>query len=168
MHFEIGDLRALPSSSQTQSSCRRCVRRAVDRLADRLGFIRNLVGFRRLPFLLARSSNTVANHSEAADAECARSHSSNEANWRRRTIVCLSNAYGLQDELSPEVPDDQITLYRPDREEDIKRLISYAIGCMMGRYSLDKPGLIYAHSGNRASTPASTRPFRLTMTALSR
>ena len=54
----------------------------------------------------------------------------------------------LQDELSPEVPDDQITLYRPDREEDIKRLISYAIGCMMGRYSLDKPGLIYAHNGN--------------------
>jgi type II restriction/modification system DNA methylase subunit YeeA len=58
-------------------------------------------------------------------------------------------AYGLQDELSPEVSDDEITLYRPDREEDIKRLISYAIGCMMGRYSLDKPGLIYAHSGNQ-------------------
>jgi len=57
-------------------------------------------------------------------------------------------AYGLQDELSPEVPEDQITLYRPSREEDTKRLISYAIGCMMGRYSLDKPGLIYAHSGN--------------------
>jgi hypothetical protein len=58
-------------------------------------------------------------------------------------------AYGLQDELSPEVSEGQITLYRPDRGEDIKRLISYAIGCMMGRYSLDKPGLIYAHSGNK-------------------
>jgi hypothetical protein len=58
------------------------------------------------------------------------------------------DAYGLQDELSPEVPDDQITLYRPDREEDIKRLISYAIGCMMGRYSLDKPGLILANQGD--------------------
>ena len=58
------------------------------------------------------------------------------------------DAYGLQDELSPDVPDDQITLHRPDRAEDIKRLISYAIGCMMGRYSLDKEGLIYAHSGN--------------------
>jgi hypothetical protein len=61
----------------------------------------------------------------------------------------LIDAYGLQDELSPEVPEDQITLYRPDQEEDIKRLISYAVGCMMGRYSLDKPGLIYAHSGNQ-------------------
>jgi hypothetical protein len=57
-------------------------------------------------------------------------------------------AYGLQDELSHEVSDDQITLYRPDREEDIRRLLSYAVGCMMGRYSLDKEGLVYAHSGN--------------------
>jgi type II restriction/modification system DNA methylase subunit YeeA len=58
------------------------------------------------------------------------------------------NAYGLQNELTPEVPEDQITLARPDVEKDVKRLISYAIGCMMGRYSLDEPGLIYAQSGN--------------------
>ena len=58
------------------------------------------------------------------------------------------NAYGLQDELSPEVPESQITLARADREKDSQRLISYAIGCMMGRYSLDDPGLIYAHAGN--------------------
>ena len=57
-------------------------------------------------------------------------------------------AYGLQDELSPEVPEDQITLARADREKDCQRLMSYAIGCMMGRYSLDEPGLIYAHAGN--------------------
>ncbi|MFH0960555.1 MAG: BREX-1 system adenine-specific DNA-methyltransferase PglX, partial [Pseudomonadota bacterium] len=58
-------------------------------------------------------------------------------------------AYGLQGELSPEVPQDQITLTQPDRGEDIKRLISYGVGCTMGRYTLDKPGLIYAHSGNK-------------------
>ncbi len=51
-------------------------------------------------------------------------------------------AYGLQDELSPEVPEEQITLVRADRAKDSRRLISYAIGCMMGRYRLDKPGLI--------------------------
>ena len=56
--------------------------------------------------------------------------------------------YGLQSELTPEVPEDQITLARADREKDCQRLISYAIGCMMGRYSLDEPGLIYAHAGN--------------------
>jgi type II restriction/modification system DNA methylase subunit YeeA len=57
-------------------------------------------------------------------------------------------AYGLQDELSSEVPEAQITLTRTDQEKDSQRLISYAIGCMMGRYSLDEPGLIYAHAGN--------------------
>jgi hypothetical protein len=63
------------------------------------------------------------------------------------------NAYGLQDELSPEVPESQITLTRADREKDCQRLISYAIGCMMGRYSLDEPGLIYAHAGNVGFDP---------------
>ncbi|WP_426174910.1 BREX-1 system adenine-specific DNA-methyltransferase PglX [Massilia sp. TWR1-2-2] len=58
------------------------------------------------------------------------------------------DAYGLQDELAPDVPENQITLARASREKDSQRLISYAIGCMMGRYSLDEPGLIYANSGN--------------------
>lgn len=62
-------------------------------------------------------------------------------------------AYGLQDELSPEVPEEQITLARADREKDCQRLISYAIGCIMGRYSLDEPGLIYAHAGNVGFDP---------------
>ena len=57
-------------------------------------------------------------------------------------------AYGLQDELTPDVPDEQITLVRADREKDSVRLVSYALGCMMGRYSLDKAGLIYANAGN--------------------
>ncbi len=58
-------------------------------------------------------------------------------------------AYGLQEELTPDVTEGQITLARADREADVKRLISYAVGCMMGRYRLDRPGLIYAHSGNK-------------------
>jgi len=62
--------------------------------------------------------------------------------------ISLLKSYGLQAELSPEVPEDQITLARADREKDCQRLISYAIGCMMGRYSLEEPGLIYAHAGN--------------------
>ena len=68
-------------------------------------------------------------------------------------------AYGLQDELSPEVPEEQITLTRADREQDMKRLLSYAIGCMMGRYSLDEPGLIYAHAGNEGFDAARYRSF---------
>ena len=75
------------------------------------------------------------------------------------------DAYGLQGELTPELPIEEITLtvnpaYRYGgklteedqwvrfRQDTMKELVSYAIGCMMGRYSLDAPGLIYAHSGN--------------------
>jgi type II restriction/modification system DNA methylase subunit YeeA len=75
---------------------------------------------------------------------------------RRRDLRALEeennrlfiNAYGLQGELTAEVADDQITLARADREKDSQRLISYVIGCIMGRYSLDEPGLIYANAGN--------------------
>ena len=86
------------------------------------------------------------------------------------------DAYGLADELTPEVPIEQITLtvnpaYRYGikksaeerdirfREDTLQELISYAIGCMMGRYSLDAPGLIYANSGNEGFDPTSYIKF---------
>lgn len=52
--------------------------------------------------------------------------------------------YGLQDELSPEVADKDVTIRKADRGRDIRSFISYAIGCMFGRYSLDVDGLAYA------------------------
>lgn len=69
------------------------------------------------------------------------------------------NAYGLQDELTPDVPDDQITLTRADATADSQRLISYIIGCIMGRYSLDEQGLIYAHAGNQNFDPTRYSTF---------
>ena len=52
--------------------------------------------------------------------------------------------YGLQDELTPEVEDKDVTVRRADLGRDIRSLLSYAVGCILGRYSLDKPGLAYA------------------------
>lgn len=52
--------------------------------------------------------------------------------------------YGLQDELTPEVEDKDVTVRKADLQRDIRSLISYAVGCMFGRYSLDVPGLSYA------------------------
>ncbi len=52
--------------------------------------------------------------------------------------------YGLQDELSPEVEDKDVTVRKADLQRDIKSLISYAVGCMFGRYSLNEEGLVYA------------------------
>lgn len=52
--------------------------------------------------------------------------------------------YGLQDELTPEVEDKDVTVRKADLQRDIKSLLSYAVGCMFGRYSLDVEGLAYA------------------------
>lgn len=52
--------------------------------------------------------------------------------------------YGLQDELTPEVQDKDVTVRKADLSRDIKSFVSYAVGCMFGRYSLDVDGLAYA------------------------
>ena len=52
--------------------------------------------------------------------------------------------YCLQDELTPEVEEKDVTVRRADLQREIKSLISYAIGCIFGRYSLDVEGLCYA------------------------
>ena len=96
------------------------------------------------------------------------------AHWREMTLEMqrleeennriFIDAYGLQDELTPEVPLNEITLtcnphyrYGNDKSEDeleallladtMRELVSYAVGCMLGRYALDKPGLILANHG---------------------
>ena len=66
--------------------------------------------------------------------------------------------YGLQDELTPDVADKDVTVRKADLSRDIRSLISYAVGCMMGRYSLDKPGLAYAGGAWDASQYASYLP----------
>jgi len=96
------------------------------------------------------------------------------AHWREMTLEMqrleeennriFIDAYGLQDELTPEVPLTEITLtcnphyrYGNNKSQDeleallladtMRELVSYAVGCMFGRYALDKPGLILANQG---------------------
>lgn len=52
--------------------------------------------------------------------------------------------YSLQDELTPEVEDKDITVRKADLGREVRSFVSYAVGCMFGRYSLDEEGLIYA------------------------
>lgn len=54
------------------------------------------------------------------------------------------NTYGLRNELTPEVEDKDVTIHKADLQRDIRSFISYAVGCMFGRYSLDYQGLVYA------------------------
>lgn len=56
----------------------------------------------------------------------------------------LIDIYGLEDELTPEVKEEDISVKRANLQREMRSLISYAVGCMFGRYSLDNAGLIYA------------------------
>lgn len=67
-------------------------------------------------------------------------------------------AYELKDELTPEVPEKNITMRKANLKKDIVTFISYIVGCMLGRYSLDEPGLSYAGGGWDGSKYATFQP----------
>ena len=65
------------------------------------------------------------------------------------------NLYKLQEELSSDEDDKEVSVRKADQQREVKSLISYAVGCMFGRYSIDSPGLIYA-GGNWDSSKYAT------------
>ncbi len=146
LSFQIGDFKNLPYKVQDKNDVSEVVNRCIsiskydwDAYETSWDFLDNPV-IRTNQSKLALSFEAWQSQNQAAVAEMKRLEEENN-----RLFI---EAYGLQDELTPDVPDDQITLTRADREKDSQRLVSYAIGCMMGRYSLDEAGLIYAHAGN--------------------
>lgn len=77
------------------------------------------------------------------EALCEKSFNQLKANEEEMNRIFI-DIYGLQDELTPEVEDKDVTVSKADLGRDIRSLLSYAVGCMFGRYSLDEPGLVYA------------------------
>jgi hypothetical protein len=71
-----------------------------------------------------------------------------------RNNAIFINAFGLSGELSPAAVEEQLTLGRANRERDSQSLVSYVVGCAMGRYSLDAPGLAFASEGDAGFDPA--------------
>lgn len=72
---------------------------------------------------------------------------------------CVISGLGLSNENILSVRPEEITVTRADHVDDSKRLVSYIVGCMMGRYSLDVPGLIYAHNGSLGFDPSRYSKF---------
>ncbi len=77
------------------------------------------------------------------EAECEERFNQLKANEEELNRIFIE-IYGLQDELTPEVEDKDVTVRKADLQREIKSLLSYAVGCMFGRYSLDVEGLAYA------------------------
>lgn len=179
LHFEVGDVAALP------------LPRKNDALFDHEGVCRLIRiasadwnsyerawGFQSLPLISAGSkTNSTLEVSYKAWLSQSVSMIDEMKRLEEENNRFFIDAYGLQGELTPDVHVGQITLtvnpaYRyggklPEdeqrtrfRQDTMKELVSYAIGCMMGRYSLDKPGLIYAHGGNQGFDANQYKTFR--------
>ena len=86
---------------------------------------------------------TVLEAFDRWQAECDERFDQLKANEEELNRIFIG-IYGLQDELTPEVEDKDITVRKADLSREIRSFISYAVGCMFGRYSLDEEGIIYA------------------------
>ena len=111
--------------------------------------------FRHHPLL--RKVSTIAEAFEQWKTECDDRFNQLKANEEELNRIFI-DIYGLQDELTPEVEDKDVTVRKADLGRDIRSFISYAVGCMFGRYSLGKDGLVYAGGKWDASKYASFLP----------
>ena len=101
---------------------------------------------------ISATTPLTTNHSSLTTISQAYQRWEEETNTRFSTLKAneeelnriFIDIYGLQDELTPEVEDKDVTVRKADLQRDIKSLLSYAVGCMFGRYSLDVEGLAYA------------------------
>lgn len=77
------------------------------------------------------------------ERQCSERFNQLKANEEKLNRIFIE-IYDLQDELTPDLEDKDVTVRKADLQRDIKSLVSYAVGCMFGRYSLDVDGLAYA------------------------
>lgn len=152
LHANPGDVSQIPFIEPTDTQVLKEIQNNTDRLIaiakEDWNSLEEARDFTFLRLLQSNDSNgTVSGSWQHWSAEHdARFTETMQREARNNTL--LAAIYGVSDELDCAASEEEITLYRPERDEDAKRLISYSMGCMMGRYSLDEPGVIYAHSGN--------------------
>lgn len=97
--------------------------------------------FKQHPLL--RNVSTISEAFNEWQTECEERFNQLKANEEELNRIFI-DIYGLQDELTPEVEDKDVTVRKADLQRDIKSLLSYAVGCMFGRYSTYKDGLLFA------------------------
>ena len=160
INFKPGNYYALPYLNQMEKEISSIVERNISISQDDWNVFEQSWDFTRHPLVPLtrerqeqetyqfRSSRMekfgcIAWHYEKWVLECETRFVQLKANEEELNRIFI-DIYGLQDELAPEVEDKDVTVRKADLERDIRSLISYAVGCMFGRYSLDEPGLAYA------------------------
>ena len=142
MGFESGYLRKLPLiESDSLDSIVERVKHCIDGSNTEWDSFEVSWDFKKHPLL--RNVSTISEAFAQWQEECDDRFNRLKANEEELNRVFI-DIYGLQDELTPEVEDKDVTVRKADLQRDIKSLLSYAVGCMFGRYSLDVEGLAYA------------------------
>ena len=142
MGFESGYLRKLPLiESDSLDSIVERVKHCIDGSNAEWDSFEISWDFKKHPLL--RNISTISEAFTQWQSECDARFNQLKANEEELNRIFI-DIYGLQDELTPEVEDKDVTVRKADLQRDIKSLLSYAVGCMFGRYSLDVEGLAYA------------------------
>ena len=143
MSFQSGNIGALPIISEkvADSSINNLSLENVNLCKADWDSFETSWDFQRHPLL--RKVPTIAEAFDQWQTECNNRFNQLKANEEELNRIFI-DIYGLQDELTPEVEDKDVTVRKADLGRDILSFISYAVGCMFGRYSLDVDGLAYA------------------------
>lgn len=142
MGFESGYLRKLPLiESDSLDSIVERVKHCIDGSNAEWDSFEVSWDFKKHPLL--RNVSAISEAFAQWQLECEDRFNQLKANEEELNRIFI-DIYGLQDELTPEVEDKDVTVRKADLRRDIKSLLSYAVGCMFGRYSLDVEGLAYA------------------------
>lgn len=142
---------SLPYSKGRERECSYLSKQAIEISQSDWDSFETSWDFQQHP-LVGRGVPTVAEAYALWEGECAARFAQLKANEEELNRIFI-DIYGLQDELTPEVEDKDVTVRRADLGRDIRSFISYAVGCMFGRYSIYKPGLMFA------GEPYSARAF---------
>ena len=142
MHFKLGDFSSLPYRNQENTVViTALVTDNISLCRDDWDSFETSWDFTCHPLICGKG--TVAAAFAKWESEAAERFDTLKANEEELNRIFI-DIYGLQDELTPEVEDKDVTVRRADLGREIRSLISYAVGCMFGRYSLDTEGLAYA------------------------
>ena len=142
MGFESGYVRKLPLiESDSLDSIVERVKHCIDGSNAEWDSFEVSWDFKKHPLL--RNVSTISEAFTKWQTECDARFNQLKVNEEELNRIFI-DIYGLQDELTQEVEDKDVTVRKADLQRDIKSLLSYAVGCMFGRYSLDVEGLAYA------------------------
>jgi len=141
MKFEVGQMALVPIIKKPSEKINNLVENTVDIARKDWDSFETSWGFQHHP--LIRKTSTIAEAFEQWQAECDDRFNQLKTNEEEMNRIFIE-IYGLQGEIIPDVDENDVTIYKADLGRDIRSFISYAVGCMFGRYSLDVDGLAYA------------------------